>query len=272
MHTDTTIVVPPGEKQMRDTWTMPGELSQISEAVEKGGGAATVILEKPVEAAAEAAPAAAPALDFDLDLGSPAAAPAAAAPAAPAKAEEPAGLDFDLGLDFKAPEAKPAAYNAETTMIVDVKQASQPAADLALDIKLDEPAAPGAEEALHFDLDLGAPAAPSAAAASEVVDLEKTIAGGNAVDFDFNIGAPTAKAAPPAEPGVDLGAISLDLGQPAAAPEGGAGDDIATKLELAKAYEEMGDKEGARELLGEVIKEGNAEQQAKAQSMLSKLS
>jgi hypothetical protein len=39
-----------GEKQMRDTWTMPGELSQISEAVEKGG-AATVILEKPVEAA-----------------------------------------------------------------------------------------------------------------------------------------------------------------------------------------------------------------------------
>jgi len=157
-------------------------------------------------------------------------------------------------------------------MIVDVRQASQPAADLALDIKLDEPAASVAGEALHFDLDLGAPATPSAAAANEVVDLERTIAGGNAVDFDFNIGAPTAQPAPQAEPGVDLGAISLDLGQPAAAPEGTAGDDIATKLELAKAYEEMGDKEGARELLGEVVKEGNAEQQAKAQSMLSKLS
>jgi len=267
MHTDTTIVVPPGEKQMRDTWTMPGELSQISEAVEKGGGTATVILEKPVEAAAEAAPASAPVLDFDLDLGSPAAAPAAPAP----KAEDIAGLDFDLGLDLKAPETKPAAYNAEATMILDVKQASQPAADLALDIKLDEPAAPAAEEALHFDLDLGAPAAPSAAAAAEVVDLEKTIAGGNALDFDFNIGAQTAPGAPQAEPGVDLGAISLDLGQSASTPEGAAGDEIATKLELAKAYEEMGDKEGARELLGEVIKEGDAEQQAKAQGMLSKL-
>jgi pilus assembly protein FimV len=47
---------------------------------------------------------------------------------------------------------------------------------------------------------------------------------------------------------------------------------VATKLELAKAYEEMGDKEGARELLTEVAKEGNAEQQAKAQGMLAKLS
>ena len=45
IHTDTTIIVPAGEKQLRDTWTMPGELSQIAEAVEKG--AATVILEKP---------------------------------------------------------------------------------------------------------------------------------------------------------------------------------------------------------------------------------
>ena len=47
---------------------------------------------------------------------------------------------------------------------------------------------------------------------------------------------------------------------------------MSTKLELAKAYEEMGDKEGARELLTEVAKEGNAEQQSKAQSMLAKLS
>ena len=47
---------------------------------------------------------------------------------------------------------------------------------------------------------------------------------------------------------------------------------MSTKLELAKAYDEMGDREGARELLNEVVKEGNAEQQAKAQGMLAKLS
>jgi len=276
VNTDTTIIVPAGEtKQMRDTWTMPGELSQISEAVEKGG-AATVILEKSVEASLEA-PAAAPALDFDLDIGTPAAAQAAPAlaPAPAAAAAEPAGLDFDLGLDFKPAESKPVAdYNPEATMIMDVAKASKPpAADLALDIKLDEPAStPAADEGLHFDLDLGAPAA-SAAPASQVVDLEKTLAGGKALDFDFNIGAPTApQTAPQAEPDIDLGSISLDLGEPSSsAAEPAAGDEVTTKLELAKAYEEMGDKEGARELLTEVAKEGNAEQQAKAQSMLAKL-
>ena len=271
--TDTTIIVPAGEKQMRDTWTMPGELSQISEAVEKAG-AATVILEKPAEAAAEPAPAT-PALDFDLDLGSPPVAPApqAAAPApAAAKAESSAGLDFDLGLDFKPAESKPAEYNPEATMIMDAaKSAPKPAADLAVDIKLDEPApAAAADEGLHFDLDLGEPAAPASA---EVVDLEKTVAGGNALDFDFNIGAPpAAQPAARAEPEIDLGSINLDLAQPAPAAEPAAGDEVTTKLELAKAYEEMGDKEGARELLVEVAKEGNAEQQAKAQSMLAKLS
>ncbi|MBI4988070.1 MAG: FimV family protein [Rhodocyclales bacterium] len=274
VHTDTTIIVPAGEKQLRDTWTMPGELSQISEAVEKG--AATVILEKPVEAAVEA-PAAVPALDFDLDLGSPAA-PAAKAPSsqapAPAKTEASAGLDFDLGLDFKPPENKPTVYNAEATMIMDVaKSAQTPAADLALDIKLDEPAAAStAVEGLHFDLDLGAPATAAAPASAEVVDLEKTIAGGSALDFDFNIGAPpAAKPVPQTAPDMDIGSISLDLGETAAA-EPAAGDEVATKLELAKAYEEMGDKEGARELLAEVTKEGSAEQQAKAQSLLAKLS
>ncbi|MCZ7654418.1 MAG: hypothetical protein M5R42_09255 [Rhodocyclaceae bacterium] len=106
-----------------------------------------------------------------------------------------------------------------------------------------------------------------------MIDLEKTIAGGSALDFDFNIGAPpAAKSETQVEPDIDLGAINLDLGEQVAAAEPPVGDEVATKLELAKAYEEMGDKEGARELLTEVAKEGNAEQQAKAQSMLAKLS
>ncbi|MBK7135496.1 MAG: FimV family protein [Rhodocyclales bacterium] len=269
VHTDTTVIVPAGEKQLRDTWTMPGELSQISDAVEKG--AATVVLERPVATVAEA-PVAAAALDFDLDLGAPAAAPVPQTPAPPpsasAKAESPAGLDFDLGMDFKAGSKQQAEYNPEATMILDVAKTAPPAADLELDIKLDEPVAP-ADEGLHFDLDLGAPV-PSAA---EVVDMEKTIAGGNALDFDFNIGAPTApRPAPKAEAEIDLGSISLDLGKPSAAAEPAAGDEVSTKLELAKAYDEMGDREGARELLNEVVKEGNAEQQAKAQGMLAKLS
>jgi len=47
--------------------------------------------------------------------------------------------------------------------------------------------------------------------------------------------------------------------------------DAATKLDLAKAYQEMGDVEGAREILQEVLHEGDDQQKAEAQSLLSKL-
>jgi len=50
-----------------------------------------------------------------------------------------------------------------------------------------------------------------------------------------------------------------------------AKEEVTTKLELAKAYEEMGDFEGARELLQEVLKEGDVAQREKAQSILTKI-
>ena len=42
-------------------------------------------------------------------------------------------------------------------------------------------------------------------------------------------------------------------------------------LELARAYEEMGDKEGALELLEEVAAEGSARQQTTARDMIARL-
>ena len=50
-----------------------------------------------------------------------------------------------------------------------------------------------------------------------------------------------------------------------------ASEEVATKLDLAKAYEEMGDLEGARELLQEVLGEGDAAQREKAQAILAKI-
>jgi pilus assembly protein FimV len=47
--------------------------------------------------------------------------------------------------------------------------------------------------------------------------------------------------------------------------------DAATKLDLAKAYQEMGDVEGAREILQEVLHEGDDQQKAEARSLLAKL-
>jgi len=55
--------------------------------------------------------------------------------------------------------------------------------------------------------------------------------------------------------------------------EGGFGEeeDIGTKLDLAGAYLEMGDSEGAREFLQEVLEEGDEQQKAKAKEMLEKI-
>ena len=110
-----------------------------------------------------------------------------------------------------------------------------------------------------------------------MVDLEKTDAGGTLVNFDFELGDTRAQAplAPPSD--IDLSDVSVDL--PSEQQASAVMDDDAllgaeetnTKLELARAYEEMGDREGARELLGEVLKEGTSEQQAKARDLLSKL-
>ncbi|MDR2625661.1 MAG: hypothetical protein LBC37_04950 [Zoogloeaceae bacterium] len=48
-------------------------------------------------------------------------------------------------------------------------------------------------------------------------------------------------------------------------------DEVNTKLDLAKAYEEMGDLEGARELLNEVVSEGAPDQVAAAREMLKNI-
>lgn len=47
-------------------------------------------------------------------------------------------------------------------------------------------------------------------------------------------------------------------------------DESSTKLDLAVAYEAMGDKDGAKEILNEVVAEGNEEQVAEAKKLLEK--
>jgi pilus assembly protein FimV len=54
---------------------------------------------------------------------------------------------------------------------------------------------------------------------------------------------------------------------------GGADDDdiIETRLKLAVAFIEVGDEDGARELLQEVLEEGDEEQQTSARLLLEEL-
>lgn len=55
-------------------------------------------------------------------------------------------------------------------------------------------------------------------------------------------------------------------------PEQSAEDEIATKLDLAKAYVELGDKDSAKAILDEIITDGNEQQREQAQELLNQVS
>src|SRR5690606_30235780 len=97
---------------------------------------------------------------------------------------------------------------------------------------------------------------------------------------DFNVDIPSLETLRgPADveaTAVDLSSIGLDLspenlGGPGAGGDANRWQEMATKLDLASAYEEIGDKEGARELLEEVVRGGDTEQQQKARAMLARI-
>jgi pilus assembly protein FimV len=205
-------------------------------------------------------------LDFDLGLGAPAEAgaqPGIAPDTGPVVATDvTADLGFDL--DLGGEEKKPAAAAGDT---------------LSLDTKA--PGAPDAAASIDFDFELPAvgeaaqSARPQATGEAPTTTVEAPAAsagGSGGIDFDFNLDLPAQKEEAPAAP-LDLSSINLDLGSPggAAAPTDAHWQEVATKLDLANAYQEMGDKDGARELLKEVLKEGDAAQQQQAQTMLSAL-
>jgi pilus assembly protein FimV len=133
-------------------------------------------------------------------------------------------------------------------------------------------AAPSPSEApLEFGVDLPSLDVASPAPAAQV----SAVADG----LDFGIEAPAVAAPAPAS--FDLSDISLDLDAPAAEPPAAQGadqadltaDPMSRKLELAEEFRQIGDADGARELLQEVIDLAqDAGLKARAQSMLDSLS
>lgn len=75
---------------------------------------------------------------------------------------------------------------------------------------------------------------------------------------------------------IDFGDINIHLDDESPTRAGGEGKDehwheVATKLDLAKAYQEMGDADGAREILEEVIRDGDEAQRASAESLVQQI-
>ncbi len=247
--------------------------------------------------AAPAAPAA-PAVDFDLG-GTTTEEPIAAQPAAPRVEVEaaPASGPIEFDLDGTTTGEPIAAEPAAPRVGAEAAPASGPTEFDLDEFNLDEPTieAPIATEpaapsvgakatpelgGIEFDLG-GTTEAPATAEAAPATEAAVPHTGGGhdfelSLDMDGGEAAAPANAAAPAAGRMDLSTISLDLGgTESAGTSAGNGDaksqEIATKLDLAKTYAEIGDKDPARELLNEVVKEGDAAQQAQAQQILASL-
>jgi pilus assembly protein FimV len=73
---------------------------------------------------------------------------------------------------------------------------------------------------------------------------------------------------------LNLDQTATNASTTAAIPEQSKGEqwqEVATKLDLAKAYQEMGDVAGAREILDEVLRDGDAQQRESAQTLMQQL-
>ena len=170
------------------------------------------------------------------------------------------GADIDFGALAPEPAHRAAAvdFNLELPPSEDKSESRAAKVDaLDFDLKLDDvkPGAPsGAGGGLDLDIGNATLEVGPASKHEPVLDLGKSV---------------------PPMPEFDLSSISLELGDAPPAAEAGAKDDkwydVQTKFDLAKAYQEMGDKEGAREILHEVMSEGDSDQKAAAQKVLEAL-
>ncbi|WP_233556216.1 FimV/HubP family polar landmark protein [Noviherbaspirillum sedimenti] len=237
--------------------------------------------------------------------------PAAPAPQAESPAAEDAtavnSLDFDLdGLNLQAPEipVSPLANDAASGLEFGSMDFSLEQNPSTADDEFDAPATTMSVDLGGDDLafmpaevpSLPEEAAPRDAASAEVTSLNFDLSD---ISLDLNPAESKPAAAAKAEPALpDLGSTldfstsstKFDLTQSLPSfdlPQGDFEDslvidtesdsdstpdsEMATKLDLAIAYQEIGDREGARELLDEVIKGGNLDQSEKARSLLLSL-
>ena len=183
-------------------------------------------------------------LDIDLELDE-----AEKSLSGSTQAEE--SLDNITALDLDAPleEAAPVAHtqiDADEVAAADDGSLEDLLGDDELNLDDDQTLSFDAPEAADADVSDGQPQ-------EETVSIEPTVAPAAPVDET------------PAPSSADVLADEDDfdfLGET---------DENATKLDLAKAYIDMGDNEGAKDILNEVISEGNDQQQSEARELLSQV-
>ncbi|WP_282410127.1 FimV/HubP family polar landmark protein [Pseudomonas sp. PS02303] len=221
---------------------------------------------------------------FDLSLDDlEAASPAVVTPEPEAAADlDEFPLDDDLSFESVLKEQ------------TEIKENLDDLSDFDLDMDLGGDTSPAilAEDDFLLDLDEGVKDLPAKPVKPEVPqdDLE--------LPADFDLSLADEMDAAPAEPEVkdafaaelddvnaELDRLSQSMSEPTFTAEDAMAsaadepdfdflsgtDEVATKLDLAQAYIDMGDNDGARDILNEVVAEGNAGQKSEAKEMLSHL-
>lgn len=250
---------------------------------DKPGSGFAAALQASTAAAATGAAAGALASDTDtasspelpiLDLSAAFAEPSETAPATPAtdttsSASETKG--DTSALDSQLDLSSPFTPSEPPSLVQDTVQDNDSISD-ALDLDLS-----GFEA--NLPQSQSTPATEPAAAADQLDD---------GLNFDLNIEAPAAEAAPAEAPSApapdtsldfDLGTLNLDLGTDTSAKPADnakpmhnlADDPLSTKLDLAREFNAIGDSEGARALIEEVLAEASGSLKERAQKMLSEL-
>ena len=202
-------------------------------------------------------------------------------PAAAETKAEPAGneLEFDLGdMDFEAAaettpeETETVAAEDDMSMDFELDDVStekfeEPTETVQLDMSAEELEAaatseePGSEDPTIMFTDVES----DSAAEEPKEDMPETSEGVDLSDFSFDLEESAGSEAL----GMDEPTTVLDMGGASAAESLSAeGDEVSTKLDLARAYIDMGDSEGAKGILDEVMAEGSEAQKAEAQELL----
>lgn len=124
---------------------------------------------------------------------------------------------------------------------------------------------------LEFDLDSSVNSSPGNAKVKAPGVIDEL----PGLDFQLSLAGdtPQSSLAPPRaqpEPELDLADFEISL-TPRELDAGSVEDEFNTKLDLARAYVEMGDNEMARGLLQEVQQQGNAAQKSEASGLLERL-
>ncbi|QVW25260.1 peptidoglycan-binding protein [Pseudomonas hormoni] len=220
---------------------------------------------------------------FDLSLDDlETASPAVVAPESAPSPEALAELDeFPLDDDL--------SFESVLQQQTEIKENLDDLSDFDLDMDLGGEPSSGilAEDDFLLSLDDDVKDLPAAEvpAAPEVAldDLELP------ADFDLSLAdemdAPDAFAAELDDVNAELDRLSQSIGEPTFTAEDALAsaadepefdflsgtDEVATKLDLAQAYIDMGDADGARDILNEVVTEGDAGQKSEAKEMLARL-